>query len=324
MNNRLAVFHIDLDGLGCVALAKFFSSQLGISDIWIRNYTDYEDGTFEYNRVKEYQEIWFFDFTPDEKCRQVIQENSMTCIIGDHHAKVKEEIDKWDYNKTYIYREDISGTEIFFNFLVDTFHIEDTDVIKEFVQLVTTYDLYKEESPLWKSAQDLNRLLFKVCDYSRKDLDKYKLFFDIIDHKFSIQDHFEFNKIEKIKIQEAVKKEEELFNKIISNPGKYIKTRKDSIGRYFCIIQLNSKISITCNKLLAKYSKVDYIMAINTYNPDNPSISLRSRKGINLLEYEGVSGHEEAAGMPNMTEEYIDKLWSGKIHGLKVIEGSNE
>lgn len=315
---KLLVTHIDLDGLSCYILAKYFDIEL--EDIWMYDYPDYENDNFLYSDLKYYDEVWYFDFTPNKKCRDIITEQGMVCVIGDHHEKVKEEIDLWDYNKKeYIFDNDKSGAKIFYEFLLSREVIYNIPIVKEYIDLVSIYDLYDQKSPQWKDAQGLNRLLYKTAFYMKDELPKkYEVFLNSIFNKFDIQETFEFNKIEKRKIEEDIKKELDLFKEFTSGKRK-IKTRKDEKDRYFCIFELNTKISAICNLMLEKYKKLDYVIAINTYHKDDRKLSLRSREGgINLFEYKGVKGHRQAAGMENVTDELIDSLWSGKLHSLPL------
>jgi len=308
--------HSDLDGTFPVVLARRYSEQLNNADTWMNNYNDEE---YKYDELKNYDVIIYTDFSPDEKCRKIIKENNITCYILDHHIAVNEELVAWskEYDKVfYTFSETCSGTEIFYNWLKENFNIETNVTIDEAVTLVTTYDCWQKQSPLWIQAQSLNRLLYKVLDYRASGLRKYNLFFSMMSHKFDFEEHFTFNKIEQIKIKQDVDREDELFLDIISNPGKTIKTRKDEKGKYFAIIKCNSKVSAICNRILEKYSKLDYIIALNAFKKEEPSISLRSKEHFNLLDLERVKGHTGAAGLENADIEDYENIWSGKTFSI--------
>lgn len=320
MKKLLITSHTDLDGCGCVILAKYYQDLLGFDQV---DYTmnNYEDESYPYETLHTYSDIWYIDFSPDERCREIIQKSNVNVIIFDHHDSVFEDLTNWDYtNKVYYYAIESCGTKIFYEFLISHFKVTTNVCIDQFVGLVNIYDLWQKTSDKWISAQDLNRLLFKVCDYVKSGIGKYELFFSMMIHKFDYDDTFSFSRLEQDKIIADKKREEEMFNDLIKNPAKTIKTRKDSKGRHFCVIKLSSKISTICNRLLEKYSKLDYVIALNTYSKSNYSISLRSREGINLLEYADVKGHECSAGLENSNQEIFDDLWTGKKYMLEVLD----
>lgn len=308
----LILSHTDLDGLGIVCLADYYKDIIKYDDLCMANYGDFEEGRHSYELLKQFDTIWYFDFSPDLKSRQIIEENNIKCICGDHHEAVKEDLMNWSYDKfSYIYKEDQCGTKIFFEFLKKEFNIQYSTSIEEFSELVNTYDLWQKDSVLWTKAQNLNRLLYKSLEYYKDGFAKYKFFIECIKHKFDFLDNFEFNKLEMKKINDDIKKEDDLFFDIINNAGSKIKTRKDELGRHFSVIKLNSKISAIANRLLEKYKKLDYVIAINCFDKNKPGVSLRSKEHVNLLEYENVKGHENAAGYENVTQEIIDNLWDG-------------
>lgn len=320
--NILISSHSDLDALGCYILYNILRQESEDTiDFWMNNYGDYEDNVYEYDQLKSYDKIIYADFSPDEKCRAIIQENNIPCIVCDHHIAVEEDLKAWDYDKKeYYFDNEKCGTKIFYEYLIKNYNLYNNKVLEEFIELVDTYDLWKKDSELWIKASDLNRLLYKTMVFYKEGISKYTTFVSLIMNKILYEDSFEFNKIEQQKIIDDKKREDTIFNDIIKNPAKTIKTRKDSKGRHFCVIKCNTKVSMICNRLLDKYSKLDYVFAINTFNKDRLSISVRSKPHINLMELEGIKGHEQAAGLLNVDQELIDNLWSGKVYSFKYKE----
>lgn len=320
MEHKLLITHVDLDAQGVYLLSKYYNIEFDA--IMFQDYSNYDTGNFPYEDLTKYTTIWYFDFSPDSRSRDIIQKNNITCIIGDHHIAVEKEINEWEYDKkTYIFDNERSGTKIYYDFIKQVYNFESKSVVEEFVTLIDTYDLWKQDSELWTKASNLNRLFYKVADYTKPEEKKYHIFSDLIEHKLNYSDTFEFNSIEQRKINEDIKKEDSIFCEYITGKKK-IKTRQDEAGRYFSIIQINSKISAVCNRILLKYKKLDYIIALNSYNGNN-RVSIRSKKHINLLEYENVKGHENAAGYENVTEDFFEGLWTGKVYSLTLKKNTD-
>lgn len=325
MSEKLLIStHCDLDAIGVVVLTRFIADTLNEKfedyELWFSDYMDYDNNIYPYERLKEFKTVWYFDFTPNNKARDIIQETGITCIIGDHHEGIKAEIDSWEYDKkTYIFNNDQSGAKIYYNFLLENKLLTTTPVITDFIERVSTYDLYQKTSPIWIDAQNLNRLLYKTVTWSKEGLSRYDFFINRILLKFKNNKTFTFDRFEQTKIDEDIAREDELFNEFVSGKRE-IKTRKDRQGRWFAIISLNSKISIICSRLLEKYPKLDYIIAVNTYNQDANKMSVRSTK-INLVEeFKDLAGHAFAAAHSSdttNTHTFCQQLLEKKIWCLE-------
>lgn len=320
MSNLLVSTHCDLDAVGVVVLTEYVKSNLLKKyehvDIWFNDYLDYTNGLYNYDELANYDEIWYFDFTPDVKAREVIMDNEVFCTIGDHHEGIKQEIEEWDYSKKkYIFDNFQSGAKIYYNFLLSEGYIVEKPSIDQFIERVSVYDLYDKKNELWEEAQNLNRLLNKSITWSKTGLDRYMYFVRSMVNKISTPDNFVYNRIEESKIKEDKAREDMIFREFIDRKRE-IKTRQDNEGRTFSIIKLNAKISIIASRLLAKYSKLDYIIILNTFKEDAMKLSLRSDK-INLVEtFQDVSGHAGAAvyAPPNVdVHKFCERIWSGNV-----------
>ncbi len=318
----LFVTHVDLDGYSPLVLNRYYNL-----DYYKEVATDYsicED--VEYLKDDEVERVVYVDFSPDESARNIIIERQLPCIIIDHHI-VQEEVLK-QYEKdydfiTYVFDNEKSGTLIYYNYLTETMDYPKNDVATEFCNLVSTYDLYNKKSEDWEKASNLNRLLWQTYNYRSKDLsniEKAEFFLNGQLWKLQNSKNFFFNKFEETSIKKVIKKENEVFNEIITGKNK-IKTRVDSKGNYFSILKLSKKISITCSRLLEKYKKLSYIICINTFEKDNLKISIRSKEGFNLLEhFIHAKGHENACGVSSeiLDNQLCEDLWSGKIKNLDL------
>ncbi len=317
---------VDLDGIQPYILNKFFD--INFTDSISTNYGELLE--LEPIKNNNYQNVIYIDFTPSESIRKIIEEKQMNVLILDHHLAVKEEIEEWckSYPKVeYIFDNDRCGTKIYYDYLMENGYKDKTNsVVEHIVNLTNTYDLYRQNDELWSEADQLNRLLYSSGKFYIKD-DRFKCFEFFINNilwKMQNTDHFFFNSLEQSKINADISKENQLFEGLVNNAPKEISTRKDEKGLYFAVFHCNSKISAICNRLLAKYRKLTYVICINNYDKENPKVSLRSREGFNLLDLNFCKGHEMACGISdelvdNM-KEFVKKLESKEIYELGYKE----
>lgn len=317
---------VDLDGICPYILNKFF--EINFTDSISTNYGELLE--LEPIKNNNYQNVIYIDFTPSESIRKVIEEKQMNVLILDHHLAVKEEIKEWckSYPKVeYIFDNDRCGTKIYYDYLMENGYKDKTNSVVEYiVNLTDTYDLYKQNDELFKEAENLNRLLYCTGKFYIKD-DRFKCFEFFINNmlwKMQNADNFFFNSLEQSKINADISKENQLFEGLVNNAPKEISTRKDEKGLYFAVFHCNSKISAICNRLLAKYKKLTYVICINNYDKENPKISLRSREGFNLLSLSFCKGHEQACGISEELvgdmKEFVKKLENKEIYELGYKE----
>ena len=322
LGNTLFTCHSDLDGIMPLVLNHFCNI-----DFYKEISTNYDERGehFDLGQLTENDCVLYVDFTPDEEARKIISDNGIYCIIIDHHESQKEVIGEWqkNYNKVkYIYDVTKSGTLLYYEYLCnEDYPVKENKVAEELCNLVSTYDLWQKNSPLWEKAQNLNRLMWKIPNWSCKNdpLRLHKYFIDGQIWKLQNAETFFFNRFEMEKINEDIKKEREILNEFLNKKRRII-TRKDKQGNYFSVIKLDKKISAICSLLLEKYRKLDYIICINEYDADSPKISVRSKEHINVLDFKGVKGHLQAGGVENVTPSLCESLWNGEMYELERIE----
>lgn len=324
MAKTLFVGHTDLDGITPLILNRF----CGL-DYYKEISTNYEEKGehSDLRSLSPEDSVFYVDFTPDEEARNIIQSLGVRCTIIDHHESQYEMIENWkkEYDKVeFIYDVNKSGTLLYYEYLCDR-HGLDNKVAEELCNIVSTYDLWQKTSPLWEQAQNLNRLMWKIPNWAYRN-DPVKLHEFFINGqlwKLTNSDHFFFNRLEKEKINADIKQEKEMFLDLINTKGR-IKTRKDKSGNYFSIFKLNKKISIICSLILEKYRKLDYVICINTYDENNPKVSVRSKEHIDILKFKDVKGHPQAGGVEGATAKFCDDLWNGTLYELERIDEENK
>jgi len=304
---RLIQTHIDLDGAACAVILDYFD--LEYDELLFVNYSDYESGELNYEYLKQFEEVWYTDFSPDEMSLNIFKKEATKVKIFDHHQTFQDsfkDYDKTGLNYEYYFDNSRSGTEIVFDYLRKGKRIPKNVV--DFVQLVSAYDLWKETSKLFEKASDLNRLLWKSLDYQAKGAYKYYPFIEKFVNRLIVKSNsFEFSKSELALISQERKKELAIANESM----RKMLIRTDKKGKKFGIIRLRRKVSIVSHLILgAKKGKLDYIIVINEYDKNDLRISLRS-KGFNLLDLNYTAGHENACGLNDFESEWIEQLWEG-------------
>jgi len=309
-NKVVLVTHIDLDGIGNVILAKEF--KLKIDNYIFVDYSELEKEDF-YDRLNSFTTIYITDLAVTESLYEKLVKSKKIFYIFDHHDITKE-IYQIDSERVY-FDLNKSGTKIFLEYLSKDRRI--IRGVKEFVELVDTYDMWKTESELWKKAKALNGVLYYSLNYYAEGYEKYSSFIRNQITKFEVRkDEFYFSKNEKFLIEKSLLKEKEEIEKAFKN----IQTRTDSRGKTFSIFRARSKISNTASYFLTKYPKLDYIVCVNTYGGYTGKVSVRSSKdNIDVNDFKNIGGHAQAGG-GNFTTEEVKKLLTGEIKSLEYDE----
>lgn len=327
MNNkigkRIFISHIDLDGT-----SEIINRVFGIKYDCVYN-TNYgaNDELCGLTNPQEINEVVYVDFSPNEEARNIIKQYNIKCKIMDHHESVKEDIENWIKEYPFVeYHFDNrrSGTKIYYDEVKKNY--EFNSCLDEYVNLVSTYDLYDEENPYWDKSTQLNRCFFKSLIYYKEGSEKFESFIKSQVYKCEHYEHFDFSPWEIEKIEKDIFEENQLFNSVINGGKETMKTRKDKDGNHFVVVNLKKKASAIAHKLLEKYKGLSYVVVINSYQDEDWKISLRSRKDFDLLQFELTNGHSSACGVDSKfcnVNEIAHKIWEGKKYCFekKVING---
>lgn len=311
MERKLLITHTDLDALGVLVVEKFFN--LNFDRIWTINYNEYEgqDNTFPYHILKDFKEIWYADMSPDQKSLDIIKEESIECKVFDHHESQYEMLSQAKHID-YYFDNDKSGTKLFYEFCKENCRVRVVKSLAEFVTLVDTRDLWKEDDPLFDMATDLNRVFYKSLTYWESGYKKFEKYVNYLHKRILYKtDQFAFSRQEQEKIDKDRAEEDKLFK----SSRKKMAVREDERGNKFGIVMLPKKISMIAHRILKERKDFSYLIIINTYEESKPKLSLRS-KGFNLLQLEGAKGHEQACGHETKDLQFIKDLWHNKIKSI--------
>jgi hypothetical protein len=314
---KILLNHADLDAVGILVINNYFN--INFDRIYIINYEDIhdEDGNFilpEKYPIQENDELVVTDLSLIPDFLNYIK-TAKSFIAFDHH----DETGKLPPQENIIYDKHKSGSLLYFEYITQGKRVPYK--LKQFIDLVNTYDTFNDESPLWEEAQNLNRLFYKIYSYGLQPYDAVQKFITFQQKKFknTLVESFYFSDYEKGKIAEVLKQEADIYIKA----KKMIKVRKDNVGHNFGVLTLASKISITCFNLLKEYSGLSYIIVINSYKGINGKVSVRAQKHeeINVNYLTGIKGHEKAGG-GQFPIDFLQDFWESNSYFDYVVPES--
>ena len=316
------VSHSDLDGIGARIVFEYYFMSI-FKEVKIFNTSKYDMADFNQSELKDFDFLFFTDLTPPtrEFYQSCLDTNpNLQIYIWDHHIGSKQTLGELP---NYFYDNTKCGTQIFFDWICVELQQANARIsrcIYQFIELVNTYDLFLTESALWSSAKGLSSILYGMVDWKAKldDTHKYNKFIDLQLKKFNLAKSFFFTDMELSIKQKAEIKEKTLFTKAI----KEIKIRKDSLGRNYGYVELDSKLSIVIHLLLRHFGEnLIYIIGHSTWKEKalgerNGELSLRCGKNFDVSEIAKLhngSGHKCASGCKLSLEDF-EKLKKGEIH----------
>jgi oligoribonuclease NrnB/cAMP/cGMP phosphodiesterase (DHH superfamily) len=277
-----------LDGISNEILAQFFN--LNFDKTVSYDYEYFDDPT----RIKIFSDadnIIFSDISPSQELYNNLISSGKIIRIFDHHDS-----SIWIKDKPWcVHDNNRSGTKIFFEEYVLSHFARYKPIVREFVEMVSVYDLWKVDSPLRPMSEDLQRVFVKYGNWGLDDnLARHDRFIAAMVKKFQKQDRFSWNPTELMYIKEARVSEDEAYQEAMS----MMQTRWDNKGRKFGVFSAWGKISMTCHRVL-NIDKSDfvYLVCAQTFHDKWGTMSLRSREGeFDLTELAGVNGHKASAG----------------------------
>lgn len=151
--------HTDLDGVGCAVLAKFaFGNDV---DIEYCNYDDIDSKVEKYfNSDLEY-DCHITDISINEELAYKIDDSDKNFQLLDHHATALG-LNKFNWCTVKVENEDgikTSGTELYYNYLINNGLLNECDVLDRFSELVRNYDTWR-----WSTLGDNGIICKQVND----------------------------------------------------------------------------------------------------------------------------------------------------------------
>jgi oligoribonuclease NrnB/cAMP/cGMP phosphodiesterase (DHH superfamily) len=216
-----------------------------------------------------------------------------TVRIFDHH-----ESSIWIKDKPgCIHDNSRSGTKIFFEEYVLRLPqvVRSRVVVREFVEMVSVYDLWQIDSYIRPASEDLQRVFVKMGNWDLEDnLLRHDRFITSMLRHLQKDIQLTWNNVELMYIRDAKASEDRAYDEALA----MLQTRQDNRGKRFGVFSAWGKISMTCHRILnVDNMELDYLVCAQTFHNKWGTMSLRSREGkFDLMELAGVAGHKASAG----------------------------
>jgi oligoribonuclease NrnB/cAMP/cGMP phosphodiesterase (DHH superfamily) len=279
-----------MDGISNEILAQFFNL---VFDKTVSYDYEYFDDPIRVEVFSNADNIIFSDISPSQELYNSLISSGKTIRIFDHHDS-----SIWIKDKPgCVHDNNRSGTKIFFEeYVLPVSKVgRFPRIVREFVELVSIYDLWRLESPLRPMSEDLQRVFVKYGNWGLDDnLARHDRFISAMSRKFQKQDHFAWNPTELMYIQEAKASEDRAYREAM----RMLQTRRDNRGRKFGVLSMWGKISMVCHRILnLDKQNFDYLVVAQCFHNVWGNMSFRAREGeFDLTTLAGVNGHKASAG----------------------------
>ena len=295
----------DIDGMGSVILSKIAFGEIeyklckNVNDLSEVLEKDFRNGA-----LYEYDSIYITDLSPrKDLIEEILKDEELNgkVFLFDHHETAFNNGYN-DLENVLVRVQDEKGkscaTQIFYEFLVNSKHIESKRKLEDFVELVRREDIYEWKKYNDQKAHDLAILFNEIGIEKYIEQMANKL-------KENQDEPFEYSEDELLSIENKKKVTLSNVQNFVSKL-KVIEVDSFKVGVCFIIYEYRNEVA-------------EYLMIDNEYDLDcvamfafeNNQISLRSIKDNNsariVAEKYGGGGHDKAAAMP-ITNEIREKI----------------
>lgn len=283
--------HNDLDGVGCAILAKLVYQDDVV--IQLCNYDDIDSNirwTLK-NNAGVFREYHITDISISDETASMLDNSCIDCVLLDHHPTA-DRLNAYDWCKVRQYgnNQDIktSGTEMYYNWLIEHKLLIKTEALDRFVTIVRDYDTWRWESlgKIGFVCKEINNL------YHLYGSDKF------------INDCI--NKINTNTFPAITDTDRLILDMNQKHIDDYIATKNGQLkthnicNRVCGVVFADKYFSELGNKLCKLHSEVDFVAIVDL---GNKTISYRTIKddidlGKEIASKFGGGGHPKAAGSP--------------------------
>lgn len=290
--SRIILGHNDLDQMGVYLVFEYF--KIPYDEMLSCDY-DRFDKEDEFKKLLPYEEIIMTDYSCKKEVVEKLLELGKIVKTLDHHLNEQtEKLNEIKHpNFEYIFDNEKSGALITYEY----FKPKNARVKKIFVDMInyiSTYDLFKVQSPDWETAQNFNRVLYGCLSWGAEEIHKFDWIKDFWLNKVDRQNEWSWSDFEQKKIDAAIASETKEYNSAMSTYREYT----DSKSKKYGIAVADKKISIVALRILNEKPNIEYLIMINNYTKKWDKISVRSHIGgtFSCNDLKECKGHDCAAG----------------------------
>ncbi len=306
MNKILLLSHeSDIDGLGCVVLAKLAFTNLDYK--LVPNVRSLEMIFQEYldsKKLEQYDTIFItdlplIDFAVNNSAEMILKKK---VHVFDHHSmSIEDQMNRYAYTKMVAEDEKGKkcGTELFYEYLKDKNLIQSNDSLNEFVELTRLEDTWewKKSGEKGLKAHDL-AILFNslgVGNYISGMLTK------LLNHPTC----FSFDVEENYMIQKKKEEYDIFLGSILKNAEYFLDEKNNKFGIVLADYEYRNELAEYI-KRIGNPEKIKYFITValerGTYGQKSYRSIIEEFDVMEVAILHGGGGHKNAAAV-NMTEE---------------------
>ena len=314
----------DIDGLGCVILARLAISNLDY--VLCSNPNELEMKVrelYETEKLYSYDKIYITDLALNEPVLSTIAKDeilSKKIEIFDHHkSAIDSGLNKYDFTHIHVEVDGIHtcGTELFYKYLINSNYLEPTKLLDEFVELTRLEDTWEWKNDPVNGEKAWNlAVLLSILDTSE--------YIETIFQKLiSSSNSFEYTS-EELELIYNKKQEDARVVKSMWSEAEFMCDEEGNkiaviLGSCQYIGELSEYIRKVCNN-------IKYFILIDLDKEPLPQRSYRSiDEDFDVCEVakrHGGGGHKGASGALISLDDKnkaLDILSKNKIEGLKYL-----
>jgi oligoribonuclease NrnB/cAMP/cGMP phosphodiesterase (DHH superfamily) len=273
--------------------------------------SDYDrfDKEEEFNQLLDYDEIIMTDYSCKKEVVEKLLEKGKIVKILDHHKN--EQTEKLNeikhHNFEYVFDNEKSGALITYEYFRPS-NVRVKKIFADVINYISTYDLFKTQSPDWEQAQNFNRVLYGCLSWGAEEIHKFDWIKDFWIDKINKSNEWHWTNFEQKKIDAAIASENKEYLHAMSTYREYT----DSKNKRYAVAVADKKISIVALRILEEKPELDYLIMINNYTKKWDRISVRSHIGgtFNCNSLNECKGHDCAAG-GEVDPKFALKLYKG-------------
>ena len=287
--------HNDLDGVGCGILAKLaFGKQVKIRYNSISGLDRQVEWFFENDKKDTFLIITDLSVNEEnEKKLDAFYQDGGKVQLIDHHQTALS-FNNYEWGHVVVEDEPgklTSATSLFYEYLLTHQHLQRTDAISAFVELVRQYDTWEWEKNDNQKAKRLNSLFYLV---SIEEFEEKMI------HRLQTNDDFHFDDFEKKLLDMEDSKIERYIRR---KRRQLIQTKVD--GYFAGIVHAESYHSELGNELGKEYPHLDYIVILNMGGKRAGFRTIHDHIDVSeVASHYGGGGHAKASGCLLNKEAY--------------------